>query len=217
MAARRFILWLGIVSALHGAPKKEVVARAGNDTVEITATALADRESIKQALTSDLGGYFVVVDVRLAPKGEKITVRRDDFLLRTDRDGEKARPFAPSQIAGKGALVVSQTGGGGGIMGDSGGPVWGGYPGTMGRPSRIGGDGGGIGSTSEISNQASVQSGGKKESPLMQVLTEKVLPEKDTDQPVSGLLYFSMEPKQKLKDLELIYTTESGKLSLRFR
>jgi hypothetical protein len=48
------------------------------------------------------------------------------------------------------------------------------------------------------------------------VLKEKILPEKETDAPVSGLLYFPME-KQKLKDLELIYKTPEGKLTLRFK
>ena len=51
----------------------------------------------------------------------------------------------------------------------------------------------------------------------MKVLNEKMMPEKKTDsEPVSGLLYFPME-KQKQKDLELIYNTPDGKLSLRFR
>ena len=50
---------------------------------------------------------------------------------------------------------------------------------------------------------------------MLAVLKEKILPEKETDVPVSGLLYFPME-KQKMKDLELIYTTPEGKLLLRF-
>ena len=53
--------------------------------------------------------------------------------------------------------------------------------------------------------------------PLVATLTEKVLPEKETDQPITGLLYFPMEAKQKTKDLELIYNGPAGKLSLRFR
>jgi len=48
-------------------------------------------------------------------------------------------------------------------------------------------------------------------------LNEKILPEKEIDQPVSGLLYFPIEPKQKIKDLELVYSGPGSKLSLRFR
>ena len=43
---------------------------------------------------------------------------------------------------------------------------------------------------------------GKKDDALKSVLTERALPEKETTQPVSGLLYFPME-KKKLKDLVL--------------
>ena len=60
-----------------------------------------------------------------------------------------------------------------------------------------------------------MQTGGKVDAPLLKVLNEKIMPEKKSDGPVSGLLYFPME-KQKQKDLELIYNTPDGKLTLRF-
>jgi hypothetical protein len=43
-----------------------------------------------------------------------------------------------------------------------------------------------------------------------------VLPEKKTDQPTSGLLYFPME-QQKLKDLELTYGGRENRISMRFK
>ena len=55
-----------------------------------------------------------------------------------------------------------------------------------------------------------------KKNPLQDELASKMLPEKETSEPVGGLLYFPME-KQKVKDLELIYTTSAGKLSIRFK
>ena len=62
-----------------------------------------------------------------------------------------------------------------------------------------------------------MKSGAKdKPNPLLDVLKQKVLPEKETEAPVSGLLYFPME-KQKLKDLELWYRTPEGKLVLQFK
>jgi hypothetical protein len=149
--------------------------------------------------------------VRLAPRnGEKWKVFRDDFLMRTDRDGERSKPFAPSQIAGQGALVVSRTSDGGGLASENRGPVFGG----------IGGMGpGGMGnSQSQISNTSKIDAGAKnKDSSLLGMLTEKVLPEKETDQPVAGLLFFPLEPKQKIKDLELTYSGPGSKLMLRFR
>jgi len=213
-------VFAGLVLAITmSAAEKKTVGRSKNDAVEMTASVFADKASIKQLLGSDLDGYFVVVDVKLAPKGEDpLAIQRDDFLLRTDKDGERAKPFVPSQIAGRGALVVSQTGGGRGMMADNAGPVWGGYPGSAERPRRLGGDGGSIGNASGSETQANVSSGSKeKDNPLKAVLEEKMLPEKKTDQPVSGLLYFPIEAKQKIKDLELIYASPGGKMSLRFR
>ena len=74
----------------------------------------------------------------------------------------------------------------------------------------------GGGSEGATEARATMKSGSKdKADPMLAVLKEKILPEKETDAPVSGLLYFPME-KQKMKDLELIYTTPEGKLLLRF-
>jgi hypothetical protein len=58
------------------------------------------------------------------------------------------------------------------------------------------------------------QATGEK-NPILKTLTARMLPQVDIDTPTSGLLYFPME-KQKLKDLELIVTTPSGKIHIRF-
>ena len=76
----------------------------------------------------------------------------------------------------------------------------------------------GLGNASGASRNSGVSAGPKgKVDPLLAVLEEKVLPEKETDQHVSGLLYFPMEPKQKVKDLELTYSGPGSKLLVRFR
>jgi hypothetical protein len=201
---------------------KTPTGRAENASVLVDASVYADKASIQRLLGSDLDGFYVVVEVKLTPRGpEPFPIQRDDFLLRTDKNGERSTPFVPSQIAGRGALVVSQTGGGGGIMQEDAGPIWGGAPGTGSRPRRLGGDGGGAfgnGGGGGGESRATTMSGSKeKENPLKAVLEEKMLPEKKTAEPVTGLLYFPIEAKQKIKDLELIYTTPKGKLSVRFR
>jgi hypothetical protein len=212
MYARVATIGLMCGALLCGADKKVPLRSAENGSVEITATAFADRESVKQVLGSDLGGHYIVVEVRLTPKdAAKVAIHLDDFILKTDKDGERTTPFAPSQIAGKGALVVT-TGAAsrGTVMAGAPGPPMGPYGGL--------GGGGAMGSGSEGATEAraTMRSGSKdKADPMLEVLKEKILAEKETDAPVSGLLYFPME-KQKLKDLELIYTTPEGKLFLRF-
>jgi hypothetical protein len=183
-------------------PQPTPTNKTGNAMVEMTATLYVDKESIQQLLGSDLGGYYVVVDVRLAPKNdEKIKVWRDDFQLHTDRDGERSKPFSPSQVAGRGALIVtpSSDGRGGGLG--------------------VGLGGFGMGSGAEaVTNSSKMDKGSKnKENPLLGLLNDKVLAEKEIDQPISGLLIFPMEPKQKIKDLQLTYAGPGSKLMLRFR
>jgi hypothetical protein len=206
----------GVMAAavLCASDKKVPLRSTENDLVEITADALADREAVRQALGSDLGGHYILVQVRVSPKdGNKVKIDRDDFVLRTDRDGQRTTPFAPSQIAGRGALVITQGGSGGGTYVGAGDPGYGPY----GPPIMNGGLMGGGGSGGGGETHTTINSGAKdKPDPILDVLKEKILPEKETEVPVSGLLYFPME-KQKLKDLELIYKTPEGKLTLRFK
>lgn len=188
----------------------------------VTASALVDRAEVTKALGYDAGMDLVIVDVKLAPRGEnKITVSHDDFTLISRKDGQRSQPLAPSQIAGKGALVVAQggRGGGGGLFTGSRGPIWGGAPGTGTRPERVGSDGEtvvtGTGSTE---TQAVINEGSQdKENPFLAVLKEKSLQQRETSEPVTGLLYFYFEGKHKLKDLELMYKSPAGRMMLDFQ
>jgi hypothetical protein len=93
------------------AADKKPSARAANGKVEVSATLYADPESVREQLGSDLGGSFFVVKVELTPAGgQPLTINRDDFVLRSYKNGQKCQPYAPSQIAGSGALVLSPRG-----------------------------------------------------------------------------------------------------------
>lgn len=216
---RSSILVVLATGVLLAADRKPPAAQAGNDQVAITATLYAGKEAVRQELGADMGPEYLLVKVTLTPKsGQALAVHRDDFLLRSDKDGQKCQPFAPTQIAGPSALVISQTGGGGGFMTEDRGPVWGGAPGTGQRPRRLGNEGAVIGNVGGGSAQAGIESGaGRKEDPLLAALRERALPEKETSEALSGLLYFSLEGKHKPKDLELRYNGPAGKISLRFR
>lgn len=211
-------LWAfsGMALLVFAAEKKPATGSAENERVAISATLLDSKEAIKRELGSDLEDSFLALKVALTPKGgQPLAIHRDDFTLKSDKDGQKCGAFAPSQIAGDSALVVSGRNGGGGMMVENPGPVWGGIGG---RPSRMGGDSANIGNTSQESAQASFSGPGKKaENPLLILLTKKELPEQTTAEARSGLLYFSLEGKHKAKDLELWYNGPAGKLTLRFR
>lgn len=216
MQQRLSVLLTLVWAFVWAAEKKPSVAQAEDDQMAITATLIDGKDAVRQEVGSDLGGYFTVIKVTVTPKaGKALAVSRDDFLLRSDKDGQKCQPFAPSQIAGRSTLVISETGSSGGMMAENPGPVWGGIGG--GRPQRMGGQNATLGNAGASSTEASAEAGPKqKEDPLLAVLKQKVLPETETSQPLSGLLYFSLEGKHKPKDLELRYAGPGGKLSVRF-
>lgn len=215
--------WLAVVpvAALLAADKPPASAVASNEMIELSATAYTTKAAVQEVLGSDLGGYFIVIKMTVTPRGGKpLAVSRDDFLLRSFKDGQKSGAFAPSQIAGRGSLVVSSAGRGGGVAADQGGPVWGPGPGGTGMPQRLPGSNGTFGSAASADGtaEARVDTGGTdKENPILAVLKQKILPEKTTAEPVSGLLYFSLEGKHKPKDLELQYKGPGGKLRMEFK
>jgi hypothetical protein len=213
------ILALCLVSCglLPGAEKKMIgPVRGGNDVLDITASAYVDKEAVTKALGRDPGLNLIVVDLKLVPKGDnKVQIWRDDFTLLSSRDGQKSQPLEPGQIAGRGGMILTSQGvrGSGGMGADRGGLS---IPGM----GRMGGNGGQAGNTpgateTKVTTQTNPN---EEENPLLQVLKDKVLPEKETNDPESGLLYFLFDGKPpKVKDLTLIYKFPGGKVLLDFK
>ena len=201
----RFFACALVPALLLGAPAKKQTVGSGrgeNEDMILSVTLYTTAPDVKELIGDDLGGHYIVAEVKVEPKyGKTINIDRDDFVLHTDDNGEKVKPFAPSQIAGREAIIVTQNGkqSKGGVM--------------------IGGMGGGMGSggAEPVNNQVKMQNPAtQKESPLEKTLQEKILVEQKTGQPVAGLLYFPME-KQKLKNLEIRYGPQESRITLRFK
>ena len=203
-------LFLLCVTWLAAAEKKLPIEENSNELVDISATALIDKDPIRQELGADLGDDIIVVRVTVRPVSDKpIQLNLDDFLLISNKDGQRSEPFEPGQIAGSEALAVTPNGtrktttrsrpSFGGIIGIGGGGV---------------GNSGGDAAPADPKVEATHDD---KENPLLAVLKEKVLPEKEITESVSGLLYFQIVGKVKSKDLELRYKGPAGRLALRFR
>jgi hypothetical protein len=172
-------------------PKPIPSAEGENEDLILKVKLYTDGEAVRQLLGDDLGGHYIVADVTVEPKyGKEAAIDRDDFLLRTDHDGDKTHSYVASQVVGKTAVVKLKSDG-------------------RGKSSP-----GGPGET--ITAQVTVKDPGEKEpSPLEKLLTERILPEGKSGEPVSGLLYFPMEG-QKLKDLELVYGDTGNRIRMRF-
>jgi len=206
----RFLALLLCISLWLPAAKKTTGSGHGeNEDLILTVTLYTDAAGVKEIIGDDMGGHYIVAQVKVEPKyGKEISIDRDDFQLRTDKDGERTKPLAPSQITGRG-LVLTRTGGPGGLGEERprGWSIGGGF----------GGMGAGSGSPAPDPNNVKAKmETGDKENPLKKVLEAKVLPEKKTDQTTEGLLYFPME-NQKLKDLELTYGGKENLIRMRFK
>lgn len=222
MARRLFVALLLSAFLLPGGPKKTTATVKGeNEDLILTATLYIDPQEIKQLVGSDLEGHFFVAEVKVEPKyGKEIAVDPDDFVLRTNKDGEHTQPYEASQVAGKNVMVITPAKGtqsGGGLQT---GPTYGGVPVPTGGPIGYPSDGvmvGAGGSGQVDTNKVTVHvTSDEQDNPLEKALDEKMLPRKKTEQPLSGLLYFPME-KQKMKDLEILYGGKENRITLRFR
>jgi len=225
----RRLLLSGLLALLAtGAEKTQWRGQAADARVTLEARVWTDREEMKALLGHDPGPSIVIVEVTVRPApGTVLRLDRDDFLLRSDRDGQRSRPLDPAQIAGSAVMVISSRGGTQGtgmaeerrvpwgVPGIPGGSPTGGPPRGIPMPGQSPNVGTATADTSEA--VASVEEGREKKSnPLLDVLTQKLLPDGDIDGPRTGLLYFLIEGKVRPKDLELVYRKAPPRLSLRF-
>lgn len=197
---------LGVVFGLFcfGGERKQLPGQAGNDDVDLEGSVILTHDEVTSAVGGDIGEGYVVVRVKVIPKGGKpLRIGPDDFTMISRKDGQRSTALAPSEIAGKGALVVKHgatdgsksswgAGGMGGMVGSS--------PGTVQRDVIQG---------TQIDDNA-------KGNPALAALTAKALPDKETKTPMEGLLYFSINGKLKPKDVGLIYKGDAGKLVMEF-
>jgi hypothetical protein len=206
------LLAMALLAAAH--EKKALppsTTHGENMEVILTVTLYDDPALVKQLLGTDLDGHYIVADVKVDPKyGKDVVIDRDDFVLRTDKDGEHTTSFSPSQITGKNAVIITQTKG---PAAASPGMVLGGPLVVQGGTSSAGGGEVKVAPPGDSKEGATAD---KQEDPLRKLLSDKILPEKKTGDSVSGLLYFPME-KQKRKDLELDYGPRDNRIALRFK
>jgi len=212
MSSRAAAVLVAGCLVLAAAADRTVASATGeNDDVSVTVTLHLDPAGIKQMVESDLGGHYVLAEVKVAPKyGKEITVSRDDFLLLDTDHNDRSKPFAANQIVGP-AVIIQR------------GPDDSTQKKPRSRP-RLGGLiglGGGGGQSADTArtdpSQVKVhEEDGDKNSPLEKSLAARMLPEGKTTQSAEGLLFFAME-KPRMKDLELTYGGRQNRITLRFR
>lgn len=165
------------------------LGKAADDSVEVAAVFL-DAVALKQATGSDFNNAYTVIEVTVTPKGGKpLELQPDDFLLRINSDSESSGPMGASQVYGAGSSLVLHSGRQ--TIGTT--PSDPGYNGLTVSP----------GSSSASADE-------------VKALQSRMLPAKTTSSPVTGLLFFPIA-KKKPGDLDLVYSSPTGKLHIAFR
>ncbi len=199
---KRFLLFASLLC--FAGDRKQLPGQAGNDDVDLEGSVIVGHDEVTSVVGGDIGEGYVVVRMKVIPKGDKpLRIGPDDFTMVSRKDGQRSMALAPSEIAGKGALVVKRGTADGSKTGLYAGGIGGGLgssPGTVQREVIKG---------TQIDDNA-------KENPALASLTAKVLPDKETKTPVEGLLYFSINGKLKPKDVSLQYKGAAGKLIMEF-
>lgn len=181
---------------------------ASNEQIDVIATISLTEEEVVQKLGADPGKGIVILQVRVIPKTDTpVQISPDDFILLAHDDGERSKPFEPSEIAGNGALVISDT--------STAKPKttsgFGGFGGMVG-----GGSGSSPGNSKAVTLNSKVDEKKQGDAKLLEVLKAKELPTKESVQPIEGFLYFPLDGKHKLKNLAVLYRGPAGKLDLEF-
>jgi hypothetical protein len=195
------------------AANKKVISpqtSAGNEEVDIIATISLTEEEVTQKLGMDPGKGIVILNVRVIPKTDKpVQIDPADFILLAHDDGERSKPFEPAEIAGGGALVVTDNNANAKVKKTSS---------TMGLGGIVAGGGGGSSPGNSKVTTLNSKMDDKKpgNDKLLEALKAKQLPQKESNEAVEGFLYFPLDGKHKLKNLAVLYRGQAGKLNLEF-
>lgn len=180
---------------------------AANEKVDLEATITLDQEQVQHLLGADPGPGIVLVRVKVTPKVDApMYISPDDFVLLAYDDGERSKPFTPSEIAGDGAMVVrrkTKATGKTGVGAELGG--------------LMSGSGSSPGNTAPVTVDAKMEDKKAGDAKLLEVLNSKQFPTKTTNEQVEGYLYFPLQGKHKLKNLEVMYKGDGGKLTMKFQ
>jgi hypothetical protein len=185
--------------------RKPLPGQAGNDDIDLEGSLILSREEITDLLGTDLGDGYIVVRMKAIPKtAAPLHVSPDDFSVICRKDGQRSDALSPTEIAGKGAMIIKRGDADGSKNGWSAGGFGAGLGSSPGTVQR------------DVIKGTQMNDAAKGDPALLKAIAAKSFPEKDSKAPVEGLLFFSVSGKLKPKDISLFYRTESGKLIMDF-
>lgn len=211
------LIALACLAAAARAETAWTAARAGD--VEFSARLVLDLNQIERMLGDRLDESYTLVELKVRPLFDNmLELDRSDFVFRCRCDNEHSEAQSPSRIAGSAVLALDQkVQGGGGIFARQNDPLLvGGVPGTGTRPRRIGNTPSGIGSGGMSRVETEIRAEVSEDDTLLGHLKRLELPLEPIDEPISGYLYFQVNPKRKLKRYVLSYDGVYGEFQMQF-
>jgi hypothetical protein len=184
-----FITGLILSCLALSADIKSLPNQAGNGDIDLAGSVILDAKEIEQVLGAPMDAGYIVVRIKVTPRTlGALRISADDFTLVSRKDGERSDALAPGQIGGQANLILK---------------------------SKTTHSSAGVSETTV--NVTPVEAKAAPASPLQKILESKMLPDKETKEPVEGLLYFLLDGKNKAKDLGLIYKGPAGHLAMDFK
>jgi len=209
---KRLVLIALCAGAVSTAKDEKSYNQVSTDTVTLMGKAYITPDAIKQLVGSDLGGHFIVVELTVSPKaGKPVNIQLDSFTLFAE-GGDRTKPETPAEITAPSSMVLKQGEAGIGSLGEAPGVKWSGVGFGGGHPSKPKDDK----DKAKKDAPKPTPQAGENDQTLKATLEKRALPEKETSEPVTGLLYFPME-KKKLKEIVMFYDTPNGKVRMYFR
>ena len=211
----RKILVLAFAAASVCPGQQVVAGEAEGKNVAIEATLYTQERDIVEVLGHKLEKGVVVVAVKVTPLGEDpVAIWRDDFFLRSQKDGQRSESYDPGQLAGGTVLVVTRTRQAVSVAREETGPVWGDPRSGRRLPNPDQAEG--FGAITEEHSTSRIDSSAEPENELLTALRDHILPEEEVSEPVTGLLYFPLDGNHNPRQLWLHYRGGDERIDVRF-
>lgn len=191
------------------------------DDAAFAARLVREQDAIQTLVGDRLEGSVILVELRVKPLyGSKVTLARDEFLVRARNTNDTSTAQSPHRIAGEKVLRMGgkrKTKAAVRVISDpSEARVWGGAPGTGTSPKRV------ESPTPTVVVDVSREDRRKPEQAdadtqsVAERLQDLEIPLETVDAPVTGYLYFEIPADIGRKQLELSYAGQLGEFLIKF-
>jgi len=211
------LLALALAGGAWAADPVPKTTRVGD--IEFSARLVLDLDEIERLTGDRLDEEFSLVELTVRPLFDNmLELSRADFTFRCRCDNERSEAVSPDMIAGTAVLALDtkRTSRGGVFSQARDSIIHGGAPGTGTRPTRTTDTPTGIGSAGYGTAETEIRAESREDDSLLGRLGRLELPLAPTDEPISGYLYFQVDPKRKLKHYVLSYDGVYGEFQMTF-